>query len=69
MGPVDTVIQEIIDEYGMLKDITIESAITVESVGSGDIGEIGVEMDTSGHNTNRNHMSGPYAHVHLDHNY
>ena len=32
-GPVDTVIQEITDENGMLEDITIESARTVESVG------------------------------------
>ena len=28
-GTVDTVIQKITDEYGMLEDITIESAITV----------------------------------------
>ena len=31
-GPVDTVIQEITDEDGMLADITIESASTVERV-------------------------------------
>ena len=39
MGPVDTLIQEITDEYGILEDITIESASTMESVGSGDSGE------------------------------
>ena len=32
--PVDTLIQEITDEYGMLADITIESASTVENAGS-----------------------------------
>ena len=32
-GPVDTVIQEITDEDGMLEDITIESDRTMESVG------------------------------------
>ena len=39
MVPVDTVIQEITDEDGMLEDITIESASIVESLGSGDSGE------------------------------
>ena len=32
--PVDTVIQKITDEYGMLEDITIEISSTVEIVGS-----------------------------------
>ena len=39
MGSVDTVIQEITYEYGMLQDIAIESASIVESLGSGDSGE------------------------------
>ena len=32
MGQVDTVIQYITDEDGIIEDITIESSITVESV-------------------------------------
>ena len=32
--PVDTVIQKITDEYGMLEDITIEISSTVQIVGS-----------------------------------
>ena len=60
--------QEITDEDGMLEDITFESASTVESVGSGDSGEIIVEMDTSCHKTKRHHTGGPSAHVHLYHN-
>ena len=32
-GPVDTMVQEITDENGMLEDITIESARNGESVG------------------------------------
>ena len=52
----------------MLEDITIESASTVESVGSGDSGIIVVSMDISGHKTKRNYMGGTSDHVHLDHN-
>ena len=48
MGPVDTAIQEITYEDGFLENITIESANTVESVGSGDSGATVVAMDTSG---------------------
>ena len=48
MGPFDTAIQEITYEYGFLEDITIESASTVESVGSGNSGATVVAMDTSG---------------------
>ena len=48
MGSVDTVIQEITYEDGMLEDITIESASTVESVGSGDSGTTVAAMETSG---------------------
>ena len=67
-GPVDTVIHEITDEYGMLEDITIESASTLESVVSGDIGATVAEIDISGHNTKCRHMGGPSAHMHLYHN-
>ena len=58
-------IQEITDEDGMLEDITIELASTVESVGSEDSGATVVSMDNSGDNTKRHHMSGPSDHVHL----
>ena len=61
-------IKEINDEYGMIEDITIESTSIAESVGSGDIDATVVEMDTSGHNTKRHRMGGPYDHVDLDHN-
>ena len=67
-GPVDTVIKEIADEEGMLEDITVESASTVESVGSGDSGAIVVPMETSGHKAKCNHMGGTYAHLQLFHN-
>ena len=68
-GPVDTVIQEITDEDGMLEDIKIEAVSTVESIGSGYIGATVVGMDTSGNNTNHHNMGGPSAHMNLDHNY
>ena len=58
-----------IDEDGMLEYITIESAIMVESVGSGDIGATVVAMETSGHMNNRHYMGGSSDHVNLDHNY
>ena len=45
-GPVYTVIQKINDEGGMLKDMTVESSSTVESVESGDSGKTVVAMDT-----------------------
>ena len=67
-APVDTLIQEITDEYGMLEDFTIESASTVESVGSGDSGATVVEMDTLGHKNNSHNMGWPSVHFHLDHN-
>ena len=60
-------IQEINDEDGMLKDITIESASTLESVGLGDSGATVVATDTSGYKTRCHHMRGPSAHVNLDH--
>ena len=66
--PFDTVIQEITDEDGMLEDITIESASTVGSVVSGDIGAAVAAMENSGHRTNCNHMGGTYAYMHLYHN-
>ena len=65
-GPVDTVIQEIIDEYDILEDITIESASTVDSVGSRYMSATVVTMDTLGHNTKSHHIGGPSAHVNLD---
>ena len=63
-GPVDTAIQEITDEDGMLEYITIESASTVKRVGSGDSGATVVAMDTLGHNTKCHYMGGPSSHVH-----
>ena len=68
MGPVDNFIQEITDEYGILDDITIESASTMGSVGSGDSGETVVAMENSGNKTKCHHMGGPSSHVHLYHN-
>ena len=65
---VDTVIQEITDEDGIIEDIAIESASTVESVLSGDSGATVVTMETLGHKTNIHHMDGNYARVYLYHN-
>ena len=63
-GPVDTAIQEITDEDGMLEDITIEPASAVKIVGSGDSGVTVVKIDTSGHKTKCHHTGGPSSHVH-----
>ena len=52
----------------MLEDVTIESAISMEIVGSGDSGSIVVKIDTSVHKTNIHHMGGTSDHVHLYHN-
>ena len=52
----------------MIEDITIESDITVESVGSGYSGATVVEIDTSGHKNKYNHMGEPSTQVHLDNN-
>ena len=68
MGPVDTAIQEITYEDGFLENITIESANTVESVGSGDSGATVVAMDNSGHKTKCHHMVGISTHMHSGNN-
>ena len=52
----------------MLEYITIESAITVESVGSGDSDAKVAEMDTSDNKTKHHYTSGPSTHLHLYHN-
>ena len=61
-------IHKITDEDSMNEDITIESAITVEIIVSGDSGSKLAEMEISGHKTKRPHMVGPSAHLYLYHN-
>ena len=61
-------IHEITDEDGILEDITIESYITVEIVGSVYSGATVPAMENSGHKTKRHNIGGNSDHVHVYHN-